>query len=185
MLEYERLAHADGLAAGLRAALEGVDARAVAPGEVVAVAEVPAGADVVAHSLAEAEGIAFVRSAADREYAADTALAVAAARLGGTRRLLDQAVEHLSGRESGGEPLTRKQLLVGAVGDLVTAAGYARHLLAAARPVAADIAETHDRITDIDWQVAMLFGANGYLAEHPARGAHVSALVANTWVSGR
>ncbi|MEJ2853339.1 MULTISPECIES: acyl-CoA dehydrogenase family protein [unclassified Saccharothrix] len=183
MLEYERLAHAEGLAAGLRAALSGADARETAPGPVVAVVDVPEGARVVANALAEREGVAFVVTGSRRDYRPDVALAVAAARLGSTRRLLDRAVEHLAGREAGGEPLTRKQLVAGAIGDLVTATTRTRHELAAARPVAADVAAVHDRIAAIDWEVAKLFGANGYLTEHPARAGYVSTLVGNTWVA--
>ena len=38
-------------------------------------------------------------------------------------------------------------------------------------------------ISDLDTEVIKLFGAAGFIADHPARALYVSALVASTWVT--
>jgi Acyl-CoA dehydrogenase, C-terminal domain len=185
--EYERAAHAEGLAAGLAAVLTGV-APAAAPGPVAALPadRVPPGAAVIRHRLADAEGVAFVRRAGATPLPADRLTALGArlgeVRLGVTRRLVEQAVEHVSGRISGGEPTIRKQLVAGVLADLLTAVEAVRRCLRVAGDVPAAVADVHDRLTAMDWEAAKLLGAGGYLAGSPARGAHVSRLTANCWI---
>jgi hypothetical protein len=184
--EYERIGHADGLSAGLAKVLDGVDVDAVAPGRFAAVPERRAGdAAVVAHSLAAREGVTFVRCAGDNTAGAGEATLVgqrlAGVRLGLTRRLLELAVEHLTGRVAGGEELIRKQLNVGAIADVLCAVETLRRYVEVAPPEA--LADIHEQITAADWDVIKLFAASGYIADHPVRALYVSELVANTWVS--
>ncbi|MFF9625769.1 acyl-CoA dehydrogenase family protein [Streptomyces griseosporeus] len=184
----ERAAHADGLAAGLAAALDGFDPTA-APGPVTAVPSdwVTPDSEVLPHRVAEATGISFVRCAgappAGPEALTAVGVLIAAARLGATQRLLEHAVEHLSGRTSGGEPTIRKQLVLGTVADVLTGLEALRAQLRVQAHAAASVADVHDQITALDWETAKLLGASGFLADGPGRTAHVSQLVANCWVA--
>jgi hypothetical protein len=182
--EYERVGHADGLAAGLAMVLDGVDVGTAAPGRFAAVPEQRAGdADVVAHSLAAREGVTFVKCLGEGKTAQEATtigLRLAGVRLGLTRRLLELAVEHLTGRVAGGEELIRKQLNVGAIADVLCAVETLRRYVEVAPPEA--LSDIHDQITAADWEVIKLFAASGYIADHPVRALYVSELVANTWV---
>jgi hypothetical protein len=104
-----------------------------------------------------------------------------AVRVGVSRRLLDDAVAHLSGRTAGGEPLIRRQLVLGTVADVITALDAVRQLLRVAHSVPAAVADAHDRITALDWDTAKLFGASGFLADGPVRAAYVGRLAADCW----
>jgi alkylation response protein AidB-like acyl-CoA dehydrogenase len=212
--DYEQAARDQGLAAGLGLALADCDIPATAPGRYAAVPArlADGGRPVLTNSLAGREDIVFmdcglVRSrppaaASTGELAAaisrrrDLAAVgrrLAAVRLGLTRRLLDGAVDHLASRTGGAEPLIRKQMLVGTIADVIAGVELLRALAPPrpARTVPADavpadgvLADLHARITELDWQVIRLFGAAGYIADHPVRALYVSALVANTWVVG-
>ncbi|MEZ0109806.1 hypothetical protein ABH920_003820 [Catenulispora sp. EB89] len=179
----------DGLAAGLAVALAALDAGA-APGGIAALpaSAVPAGAEVIRHEMALAEGIGFVRPATRREAPADelTALAarLGAVRIGATLRLIEQVAGHLSRRFFGGEPVLAKQLVQGTLADALVATETARCALATDSRAA--IVDVHDRLTQVDWELARMFGASGYAGRgegNPARGAYVSRLVANCWVA--
>lgn len=184
--ECERIAHAQGLAAGLGAALGGVDADA-APGLVAALpaARVAPGAAVIPHRMADLEGISFVRPSARAGLSTEERVALAArlgaVRLGMVRSLVERAVGHLSGRVIGGEPTIRKQLVLGTVADLLTETEAIRRLLTVAGSVSTAVADAHERLTVLGWEAAKLFGASGYLVDGPARGVYVSRLVANCW----
>ena len=196
--DCERIACAEGLAAGLALALSGLDVAAIAPGRYAAVPAktAPVAVPLVTHHLADAEDIEFAacgqpRAGAMDRVRRDTDLAelgrrLAGARLGLTRRMLDAAVEHLSKRTGGGEPLVRKQLVTGAIADIIAGIELLREH--AARPPAPDaplavLADLHAMISDLDTEVIKLFGAAGFIADHPARALYVSALVASTWVT--
>lgn len=185
--ECEHIARDEGLAAGLAAALAGIDVDAIAPGRYAAVParDVPAGAAVYAHSLADREDIAFVACPGERPAGsvglAEVGRLLAAVRLGVVRRLLDEAVEHLSGRVVGDEPLVRKQLIVGAIADIIAEVETLRAYANSQQDPDA-LGDVHTKIDDLGWQVLQLFGAAGYIADHPGRALYVSALVANTWV---
>jgi hypothetical protein len=183
----EQAGYAEGLAAGLAHALNGVEI-AAAPGGTAAVpADWASGGETIAHSVAAREGIALVRVPATAAGATETltelGVLLAAARLGSTRRLTDHAVTHLSGRMSGGEPTIRKQLVLGTLADLLTAVEALRAQLRTAPACTESVADMHDRITDLDWEAAKLLGASGYLVDSPGRSCHVSELVANCWVA--
>lgn len=187
MMECERTGRDAGLAAGLALTLRGTAVADIAPGRYAAVPDkdLPDGAAVRRHRLADGEGIVFLECPgerpADAEGLAGTGRLLAAVRLGLVRRTLDQAVEHLSDRLSGGEPLIRKQLITGAIADVMADVELLReYATGQAEPVA--LADVHNRIDDLGWQVTKLFGAAGYLADSPGGALYVSALAANTWV---
>lgn len=211
MKQCERTARTEGLAAGLTLALTGFDAAAMAPGRYAAVSAktAPDAVPVVTHSLASSEDVVFIdcgrasRSRHGQDAAAtpealcsggaglaEFGRRLAAVRLGLTRRLLDAAVEHLSERYGGGEPLVRKQLVTGTIADIISGIELLRQYAclspadtpAADTPQLAALADLHAQITDLDEKVIGLFGAAGFIADHPVRALHVSALVANTWV---
>ncbi|HEX6498612.1 MAG TPA: acyl-CoA dehydrogenase family protein [Micromonosporaceae bacterium] len=185
--QCERVAHDEGLAAGLAAALDTVDVNS-APGGVAAVPAtwVTAGAPVVPYDMARDEGVAFVRCETPTTTATDelTRLGVrlGAVRLALTRRLTEHAVEHLSSRVAAGEPTIRKQLVLGTLADVLTATEALRQQLRVSPDSAVAVADVHDRITELDWELAKLLGASGYVTDSPKRGAHVSELIANCWI---
>lgn len=185
--DCEQVARNEGLAAGLSAALAGTEVSATAPGRYAAVParDVPAGAATYPHSLADREDIAFVECPGERPAGTlglvELGRMIAAVRLGVVRRLLDEAVEHLSGRVVGDEPLVRKQLIVGAVADIIAEVELLRAYANSQQDPDA-LGDVHTKIDDLGWEVLKLFGAAGYIADHPGRALYVSALVANTWV---
>ncbi|WP_103500598.1 acyl-CoA dehydrogenase family protein [Streptomyces sp. SM14] len=203
----EATAHAQGLAPGLALALREAGPGAP-PGGIAALPAdaVPAGATVLPHRLAEREGVRFVRRqpgpsgpsgrpglhAPPHPAGVHTGSGPArssfgallgAVRAGLARRLLDDAVAHLSGRTAGGEPLSRKQLVLGTVADVHTGLAAAVQLLRVAGGSAVAVADAHDRITALDWEAAKLLGASGFLAEGPARAGYVGWLVASSWLA--
>ncbi|MBY8885318.1 acyl-CoA dehydrogenase [Streptomyces sp. PTM05] len=204
----ETTAHAEGLAAGLTQALAAARDGFSPPGRVAALPadRVPPGAAAVRNRLAEREGIGcFVwpgreaerphhvrpgheterphHDGASDDTTTEFAVLLGAVRLGATRRLLEHAVTHLSGRTVGGEPTLRKQLVLGTVADVMTGVEAARHALLTGASVPDAVADTHERLTELDWETTKLLGASGYLADGPARTAHVSRLLADCWVA--
>jgi hypothetical protein len=190
----EETAYRDGLAAGLAAALDGLGPPAP-PGRIAALPadRVPPGADLVRSRLAERAGIAFVRSDAAvpgpgplpaAPERAELAARLGAARFGITRRLAERAAAYLSARESGGEPLIRRQLVQGDLADLHVGVEVLRDHLRAARGRPAALAYAHERLTALDWEAVKLLGASGYVAEGEGGAdlAHVSRLIANCWI---
>lgn len=180
-----------GLAAGLAAALAGLDPEREAPGSVTVLpaATLPADISVLPHPLAALEGLALVRfpsipAGAERArgLTGTRAAALAAVRIGVLDRLLDLAVERLSGRRFGGLPLIDRQLVAGAVADVAVEIELAE---AGADPdAAAEVGwDGHERLTEAGWTVARFFGAEGFTTGHPARALHLSALVADLWVA--
>lgn len=144
---------------------------------------VPDDARVVPHVFADREGLALVRWAAagpGRGLPPERAAALAAVRCGVLEGLLDTAVNRMAARSFAGVPLTELQLVQGATADVVTVL----HTAAATRPDTAPeaVAALHEQLTDAGWTVARFFGAEGYLATHPARVLHLSALTADVWV---
>jgi alkylation response protein AidB-like acyl-CoA dehydrogenase len=124
--------------------------------------------------VAAEEGVALVMNNGHAEADPDLPGRLVGVRLGVLRNVLDEAIGHLSARISDGEPLLRRQLVTGAVADIVAEAEMARRLIATP-----DIA--HSAITDAGWDVTKLFGAAGYITDQPARALYVSALIANMW----
>jgi len=187
MAECERIGREAGVAAGLAAALSGISVPDSAPGRYAAVPmESPdEGAAVLHHRLAAAEGVVFLECPGQGPDSgpawAEAGRLLAAVRLGVLRRALDQAVEHLSGRQSGGEPLIRKQLITGSIADVMAGTEMLR-AYAQTQGGQAALADIHTRLDVLGWEVLKLFGAAGYLSDGPGRALYVSALAAGTWV---
>lgn len=192
--DYERTGHSRGLAAGLQRVLHDLndtDLIATAPGRFAAVPAARAGdATTVEHDLAALEGVAILdlrlpegltRMAALPGRRIVVGLRLAAVRIGLTRRLLDRAVEHLAG---GAEPPFPEQLDQGTVADVLAGLEMLRRYLetTALSPRLESVVDLHERLTALDWKVTRLFGASGYLTDHPVRALYVAGLVANTWV---
>lgn len=185
--ECEQLSYAAGIAAGLELALTGVDID-MPPMQIAALpaSRISSATAVVDHSLAAEVGICFARCTANRrQLATGFGARLGAVRLGVTRRLLDWAMQHLSSRVAGGEPIIRKQLVLGVLADSHTSLQALRHCLSAAADMPAAMTEVHDRITVLDWDITKLLGASGYVGEGPAREAYVSLLIANCWIPRR
>lgn len=183
--ELRRLGRESGLAAGLATVLSGLDPRTVAPGgrAVLPLSAVPVDAHVLPHVFADREKVALVRLATAGPGGGlppERAAALAAVRCGILERLLDAAVHRMAARSFAGTPLTDQQLVQGAMADVVTVL----HMADATRPDTAPeaVAALHEQLTDAGWVVARFFGAEGYLATHPVRALHLSALAADVWV---
>jgi hypothetical protein len=185
MQDCEKIARDEGLAAGLAAALSDVDSQVAAPGRFAAVpaASVPSRAPARTHSLAEREDIVFLECAGGGEAydLVEIGTRLARVRLGVVRRVLDQAVEHLENRIAGEEPLLRKQLVTGAVADAMAEIELLRAYAETQHDPDA-LGDLHGRLDALGWEILKLFGAAGYMADHPACTLYVSALVANSWV---
>ncbi|MET9401089.1 acyl-CoA dehydrogenase family protein [Kitasatospora sp. NPDC002965] len=202
LARYRDLGREGGLAAGLAAVLEGVDAAATAPGGVAVLPAVlpagtdgPGGTEVLPHPFAALDGLALVRFAADTPGAAPgpgltgrTAAALTAVRIGVLSGLLDAAVERLSARRFGGVPLIDHQFVGGSLADVATEAelawsGAVREAAADQDAPAGAVWARHERLTEAGWAATRLFGAEGYLTDHPARSLHLSALTADLWLA--
>jgi len=114
-----------------------------------------------------------------------TAMLLAAVRVGLVARMARLAVAHLSSRESEGRPLIQRQLLHGVIADTIAALELCRHTLAryALTQVGAGITDVHAQLSKVGWSVTTLFGASGYLRDHPVRGLYVAELVHDAWVA--
>lgn len=189
MDECEAVAYREGLAAGLAAALDGLGPPAP-PGRIAAlpVGAVAADAQTIGNRVAHNAGIAFVRSEpgpgeqAQDDQLLDLAARLGAVRIGVTRQLTDRAVDYLSNRDSGGERLIRRQLVIGALADLHADTEVLREQLKAACGVPVALLDAHDRVTALDWEAVKLLGASGYIAGGGADLAHASRLTANCWL---
>jgi hypothetical protein len=183
----EDAGYADGLAAGLALALDGTSP-GPAPGGIAALPAnaVPGGSAVIPHVMAAREGIVFLRQepAAPATATGPAAFCarLGAARLGVTRRLADCVLAHLTGRSSGGEPILRKQLVQGTLADARVTTEVARRALLVGGASTAAVADVHDRLTVLDWELAKLLGAAGYAGESAAREVFVSRLTAGCWL---
>jgi Acyl-CoA dehydrogenase, C-terminal domain len=146
------------------------------------------------HPLAAAEDIDLVRVEPQPRTPPETAWAASpdrlpalllAVRLGLASRMLARAVQHLSGRQSGGRPLLDRQLLQGAIADAAATIEFCQDGLAVSldlpgsRP--ALTASLHARLDSLDWSVATMFGASGYLRDHEVRCLYVAHLVHDAW----
>ena len=187
MARCEQAGREVGLAAGLALALLGIAVADTAPGRYAAV---PAGnpadrAAVLRHRLAELEDVVFLECPGQRPVEApglaEVGRLLAAVRLGLVRSVLDQVVEHLSGRLSGDEPLIRKQLITGAIADIMAGIEMLR-VYTQTQGGPAALADIHTQLDGLGWEVLKLYGAAGYLADGPGRALYVSSLVAGTWV---
>ncbi|MEU3731517.1 acyl-CoA dehydrogenase [Streptomyces sp. NPDC033538] len=183
------LGHREGLAAGLAAVLDGLPLDRAAPRGLVAVPRrvAPASAIPVSLPLVHSEGIEVLRieGPVGPGLTGTRAAALAAVRLGVLSHLLELAVVRLSRREFARAPIIERQLVTGEIADLVTETEELTAALERADdgvPLGVSAA-WHTRLDGLGWRVAMFFGAEGYITDHPARSIHVSALVANVCVA--
>jgi len=109
------------------------------------------------------------------------AVLLGAVRIGLTERMLRLAAGYLSGREVGGQPLIRRQLLQAATADVAAGLDLCRRWLPHLATTSG-AAALHTRLTDLGWSVTTMFGAGGYLRTHPVSCLCVAELVADTWV---
>jgi hypothetical protein len=188
----------DGLAEGLRYAL--ASSPQPVPCTPAGYTILPAGhvaTTVLPHPLVESEGLELVHVSRDTllnkfvqqgapAYEGPTHdLLLVGVRLGLTHRMLDLAVAHLSGRRSGDGPLVHRQLVRAAIADVATTIETCRAgcEVAAADPASDPVAVAgmHERLGGAGRSLAELFGAAGYLREHPGRCLYVAELVHDAW----
>jgi hypothetical protein len=185
LTELTELTFRDGLAAGIRSIVDDGDPVPCTPNGLtlvpVAYAErLGPTATVLSHPLAEAEGLVLVRVVPPPDPPPGRRrLALVSVRLGVTQRMLQVAAHHLAGRSSDGAPLTSRQLVRAAIADVVTTIETCRHGLDVCGPEAATWMTA--RLDHADRTIVDLFGAAGYLRDHPARCLHVAALLSDAW----
>jgi len=143
---------------------------------------------VLPHELAATEGLELVevsnweRARPGGPPSADRIeLLLAAVRLGLTEHMLDVAVRYLGGRLADGRPLTGKQLLRGAIADVLAELETCRYGVRASADRPAAAANLHTRLDTAARSVRNFFGAAGYLRDHPVRCLYLAELVHVTW----
>ncbi|OLF05239.1 hypothetical protein BLA60_36900 [Actinophytocola xinjiangensis] len=138
---------------------------------------VPAGhpGQPLAHPLAGWEGLALVR--AERVSCPEAVRLLAAVRIGLTERMLRAAVEHLTGRVADGRPLVDHPVLRGELADLTATLALCWQGLGTGTSTAA----LHATLDRAGWATSVLFGASGYLRDHPVRCLYLAELVHDTW----
>jgi alkylation response protein AidB-like acyl-CoA dehydrogenase len=133
--------------------------------------------------LRSEHGVSFVRTEPfDGPESTAVAARLAAVRLGLTRRLARRAIEHLSGRTVGGEPTIGKQLVQGTLADAHVATEAARRTLTVAGDCPDVVRDVHARLTTVDWELAKLLGASGFVDGGAMFDVHLSRLTASCWV---
>jgi hypothetical protein len=190
LTRYRELTRSAGLAAGLAAVLDGI-APAIATPRGLAIlptGQVPAEATVLFHPFAAREGLVLVRMP-DRGGSglpARHCAALAAVRSELLAGMLALAVRRLSERTFAGTPLIGQQLVVGQIADVVAGLEVLDEALLAVDGDTgpATLVALHEQLGELGWQVIQFFGAEGYIADHPVRALHLSALVADVWVVG-
>jgi hypothetical protein len=185
---FRALGRESGLAAGLTAVLEGLDPASAAPGgaAVLPLSAVGTDADIRPHPFAALDGLALVRFTPDGAgpgpgLTGRRAALLAAVRVGVLSRMVDTAVRRLSSRRFGGVPLIEHQFVSGALADLVTVMETDAALPDS--PSAEAARDRHERLTEAGWAATRLFGAEGYITDHPARCLYLSALTADLWLA--
>jgi len=163
--------------------------------------QLPAGrcrVEIEPHELARSEHLVLVRvsrlaastPATARRVAADVEAdgfswpaALLAVRAGLTRRLLGRAIEELAGRISDGAPLTERQLVRTEIAEIAITVETVETVLPAlpSRPADAETDFWHGELDRADQALSRLFGASGYLDDHPARGLRLVPLLRDVY----
>ena len=145
----------------------------------------------VAGRVAALEGLTLVRAERAPEPAragpAELPFILLALRVGLTRRMLGLAIEHLRGRMSDGRPLVQRQMVQDNVAEVAAALEICTSAITAAAGPAVGARSTewmHDRLDRADNLVVGMFGAAGFLLDHPVRCLHVVALLRDLWDPG-
>ena len=141
-----------------------------------------------AGTLVALEGLTLVRRAQTPAAGKPvSSLYLIALRIGLTRRMLGLAIEYLRGRMSDGRPLIQRQLVQGSVAKIATAVEICSQAITAVPDETDAPVPTgwmHDRLDRADSLVVAMFGATGFLLDHPARCLHVVALLRDLWDPG-
>ncbi|MGW1162868.1 hypothetical protein ACWD5Q_01150 [Streptomyces sp. NPDC002513] len=103
-------------------------------------------------------------------------------RLAWSRQLFKAAASHLAGRSNSSGRLLDQQLVKGALADATIGQWETEAVLAEAQADFGDLALLHDRITETDRILLRLLGAHGFTVASPGRTAHLSELLANTYI---
>ena len=145
----------------------------------------------VAGLVAALEGLALVQAERPAEPApvrpAELPFIFLALRVGLTRRMLGLAIEHLRGRMSDGRPLIQRQMVQDSVAEVAAALEICSSAITARPGAAVGTRSTewmHDRLDRADNLVVAMFGAAGFLLDHPVRCLHVVALLRDLWDPG-
>lgn len=102
-------------------------------------------------------------------------------RLGASEGLRDAVVARLAERRTEGTPLLMKQIVKGALAEVLMEQLEAECVLSASDgpPEAASLGHLHDRITLADRALLRLLGAHGFTVPGPGWDAHLSELLAD------
>lgn len=138
---------------------------------------VPAGhpGEPLAHPLAGYEGLRLVR--VEPVSCPEAVRLLAAVRIGLTERMVRAAVDHLATRLAEGRPLVDHPVLRGELADLTATLALCWQGLHTGLGTDA----LHARLDRAGWAVSVLFGASGYLRDHPVRCLYLAELVHDTW----
>jgi hypothetical protein len=194
----------DGLAAGLTAAFDPTEPLPCSPGgrtllpgallPAVAAWAVAGGTvlsadchvDVRPHAVAESEDLALVEVTAHRPSRGPGASGsgwprkLLAVRLGMDRRLLRLAIDHLSNRTFDGAPLIDRQLVRAEIAEIAIALESVETALDAPQ-AGRETAIGHADVDIADRALTRLFGAAGYLDDHPVRALRLIALIRDVY----
>ncbi|MFF2328576.1 MULTISPECIES: hypothetical protein [unclassified Streptomyces] len=99
-----------------------------------------------------------------------------------SRKLHEAVVAHLSGRSNSSGRLLDQQLVKGTLADATIGHWEAECVLNAAGADLGDVEWLHVKITEIDRVLLRLLGAHGFTVASPGRTAHLSELLADTYV---
>ena len=99
-----------------------------------------------------------------------------AVRAGLSRRLLGRALDQLAGRTSDGAPLTERQLVRAEIAEVAIVLETVEAVLPVP-PSGSDTDFWHAEMDRADLTLARLFGAAGYLDDHPARALRLVGLL--------
>lgn len=203
------VARRDGLAAGLTAAFDlrapvpcsPAGRTLIPPGLLPVVGEwslsdgaVPAvecRVEIEPHDVARAEHLALVRVTRTHRDTRGTPVrpdrpasgwpaALLAVRAGVGRRLLGRAIDELSGRTSDGIPLTERQLVRAEVAEIAITLEAVETVLAG-HPAGIETEPWHGDLDRSDEALARLFGAGGYVDDHPARALRLVGLLRDVY----
>lgn len=109
-------------------------------------------------------------------------------RLGLSEGLRDACLTHLKGRRSGDSSILLQQMVKLQLAEVLTEQLELEALLLSCDIPSAgpsELRRLHDRVTLTDRSLLRLFGAVGYLSDGPGLTAHVSELLAETYLPSR
>lgn len=138
------------------------------------------------HPVAESEHLALVE-VTPRDRSPESApgrsawpARLLAVRVGLGRRLLAHAIDHLSGRTFDGAPMTERQLVRAEIAEIAVALETVETFLDIL-PAGAETALWHSDLDQAERALTRLFGAAGFLDDHPARVLRLVALIRDVY----